>query len=353
VRQIVLPRHGGPEVLVLREAPDPTPYADEVRIAVEAIGVNFADVLARQGFYPDAPSLPAVIGYEVAGVIDRVGEGVAQQRVGERVLALARFGGYSSSVIVPSAHALPIPGRLTTVEAAVIPVNYLTAFVALYKIANVASGETTLVYGAGGGVGVAAIQLARLRNAAIIGTASAAKHDAIRQLGVENVLDPSQTNVADEVRRLTGNRGVDVVLDPIGGQHFRKSYQLLAPLGRLVLFGASSVINERNSWARAAFTMMTMPAFKSMQLINDNRGVFGLNLGRLWSEHGRIAQMMAEILLQFEAGHLQPVISRVFPMENAADAHRFLQSRANFGKVILTTSPESSLNGVAAASQKS
>lgn len=314
------------------------PRPGEVRIAVHALGVNFADVLARVGFYPDAPPLPAVVGYEVAGVIDAVGDSVANRRVGDRVLALTRFGGYATSVVVPAAHALPIPPRLSDTEAAAIPVNYLTAFVALYKLGNLSAGETVLLHGAGGGVGIAAIQLAQLRNATIVGTASTAKHEAIRKLGVEHLIDPRRADLTAEVRRITGGRGVDVVLDPIGGRHFRDSYRLLAPLGRLVLFGAASVIGERRSWWRAALTILRMPSFRSMALINENRGVLGLNLGHLWTEEHLIAAMMLEILEHVEAGRLQPVVARVFPLENAADAHRFLQSRSNVGKVVLTTS---------------
>ena len=314
------------------------PGPGEVRIAVHAIGVNFADVLARVGLYPDAPSPPVVVGYEVAGVIDAVGAQVENRRVGDRVLALTRFGGYSTSIVVPARHALLVPSRLSDVAAAAIPVNYLTAFAALYKLGNLAAGETVLVHGAGGGVGIAAIQLAQLRKAQIIGTASSAKHEAIRKLGVEHVIDPLRTDVSADVRRLTGGRGVDVVLDPIGGRHVRDSYRLLAPLGRLVVFGASSVVKERRSWWRAGLMLLQMPSFKPMSLINDNRGVLGLNLGRLWTEEHRIAAMMAEILGHAEAGRLEPVVAKIFPLESAAEAHRFLQSRSNIGKVVLTTS---------------
>ncbi len=312
------------------------PGPDEVRIAVRAIGVNFADVLARVGLYPDAPRPPAVVGYEVAGVVDAVGHAVEGRREGDRVLALTRFGGYSTSVVVPAAHALSVPSRLSDAQAAAIPVNYLTALVALYKLGNLEAGETVLLHGAGGGVGIAAIQLAQLRNAGIIGTASTAKHETLRQLGVQHVIDPLRSDVTAEVRRLTGGRGVDVVLDPIGGRHFRDSYRLLAPLGRLVVFGAASAIGERRSWWRAGLTLLQMPSFKPMSLINDNRGVLGLNLGRLWTEERRIANMMAEILQLVEAGSLQPVVGKVFPFEGAAGAHRFLQSRSNIGKVVLT-----------------
>jgi synaptic vesicle membrane protein VAT-1 len=338
VRQIVIARHGPAEVLRLREAQDPVPGTGEVRIAVRAIGVNFADVLARLGLYPDAPPVPFVPGYEVAGVIDAVGERDSRHREGDRVLALTRFGGYSTSVVVQAAHALAVPSRLSDEEAAAIPVNYLTAYVALYKLGNVEPGETVLVHSAGGGVGIAAIQLAHLRRAAIVGTASARKHEALRTMGVEHLIDPSAADVSTEVLKITAGRGVDVVLDPIGGRHLRDSYRLLAPLGRLITFGAASVAGEKRNWLRLARVFLQMPAFRPMALINSNRGVLGLNLGRLWSEEQRIGAMMAEILEHVEDGRLRPIIAASFPLEDPAGAHRYLQSRSNIGKVILTTS---------------
>src|SRR5262249_18656403 len=158
MRQAVIARRGGPEVLQIRDAPDPTPGPGHVRIAVRAAGVNFADVMARLGLYPDAPPLPAVVGYEVAGVVDAVGAGVTGLRPGDRVLALTRFGGYASAVVVSAAQTFATPASLTDIEAAAVPVNYLTAFIALYRLANVGAGETVLIYGAGGGVGIAATQ---------------------------------------------------------------------------------------------------------------------------------------------------------------------------------------------------
>src|SRR5689334_3294576 len=186
MRQAVITRRGPPDVIHIRETPDRTPGAGELRIAVRAAGVNFADVMARLGLYPDAPPLPAVVGYEVAGIVDAIGAGVSGFRAGDRVLVLTRFGGYATSVVVPATQVFATPARLTDVEAAAVPVNYLTASIALYRLANVLPGDTVLVYGAGGGVGIAATQLAKLRDATVIGTASTAKIDAIRTLGVDH-----------------------------------------------------------------------------------------------------------------------------------------------------------------------
>jgi NADPH:quinone reductase-like Zn-dependent oxidoreductase len=338
MRQVVITRYGKPDVLQLREAADPTPGDGEIRIAVRASGVNFADVMARLGLYPDAPKPPMVVGYEVAGLVDAIGAGVTDYRVGDRVLAMTRFGGYADRVVVPALFAFPIPDGIDDAAAAAIPVNYLTAFLALYRIANLLEGETVLVHGAGGGVGIAATQLARLRGATVIGTASSAKHEAIRQLGVQHAIDYRDGNLIANVRHITGKRGVDVILDPIGGKSFSDSYRLLAPLGRLIVYGVSSLASgERRNWFHALVTMLRMPRFAPLSLMNRNRGVFGLNLGHLWREHAQLADAMHAILREVAAGRLQPIVARTFPLENAADAHRFMQSRSNIGKVVLTT----------------
>jgi synaptic vesicle membrane protein VAT-1 len=337
MRQAVITRTGPPEVLQIREAPDPMPKAGEVRIAVRAAGVNFADIMARLGLYPDAPPLPTVVGYEVAGLVDAVGENVQGLRVGDRVLALTRFGGYASAAVVSAAQVFPVPPQLTDAEAAAIPVNYLTALIALYRLANVGEGESVLIYGAGGGVGIAATQLAKLRKAIVIGTASGGKLDAIRSLGVDHAIDRTREDVTATVRRLTSHRGADVILDPIGGRNFAVSYKLLAPLGRLVIYGASSLaVGERRSLLHTIRTVLSMPRFYPLSLMNQNRAVMGLNVGHLWTEGRQLRAAMDLILTHVAEGKLRPVVAKTFPLEQAADAHRYMQSRSNIGKVVLT-----------------
>jgi NADPH:quinone reductase-like Zn-dependent oxidoreductase len=337
MRQLVIPRHGAADVFEVREAPDRAPGAGEVRIRVRAAGVNFADILARIGLYPDAPKPPVVVGYEVAGVVDAVGPDVSSPYVGERVLALTRFGGYADSVVVPTAQAFKFPDRLSDAEAAAVPVTYMTAAIALYRMAALTAGETVLVHNAGGALGIAATQLARLRRATVIGTASAAKHDALRSFGVDHAIDYRHADVEAEVKQLTKGRGVDVVLDPIGGRSFGASYRMLAPLGRLVMLGISSMSGEQRSVWRVLRSWWEMKSFAPLSLINRNRGVFGLNVGHLWDERRVLAPLMDLVLTELSAGRLEPVVARTFPLERAADAHRFIQSRSNIGKVVLTT----------------
>lgn len=338
MRQAVITRYGPPDVFEIREAAEPTPGDDDVRIRVRAAGINFADVLARLGLYPDAPKPPVVVGYEVAGQIDRIGRRVTGFSEGDRVVALTRFGGYADTVVVPAAQVFRFPDDLSDAEAAAVPVTYLTAAIALYRMAALAPHETVLVHNAGGGVGIAATQLARLRRATVIGTASAFKHDALRSFGVEHAIDYRHADVAAEVRKLTHGRGVDVILDPIGGRSFTTSYRMLAPLGRLIIFGLSSAApaEQRSLW-RAFRAWMTTPRFDPMSLINRNRGVFGLHVGHLWDERPQLAPLMDMLVNELRAGRITPVVARTFPLERAADAHRFIQSRSNIGKVVLTT----------------
>jgi NADPH:quinone reductase-like Zn-dependent oxidoreductase len=337
MRQMVIPCYGAPDVFSPRDVADPVPGPGEVRIRIRAAGVNFADVLARLGLYPDAPRLPMVVGYEAAGVIDAIGPDVAGLAEGDRVVALTRFGGYADAVVVPTPQVFAIPEGLSDAEAAAVPVNYLTAALALYRMAALQPGETVLVHNAGGGVGIAATQLARLRRATVIGTASTMKHAALRTFGVEHAIDYGTADVVAEVRRLTRGRGVDVVLDPIGGKSFGDSYRLLAPLGRMVIFGLSAAAGgETRSWWRALGAWMRSTKFDPISLIHRNRGVFGLNLGHLWDERRQLAPIMEMLATELAARRLQPIVARTFPLERAADAHRYIQARQNIGKVVLT-----------------
>jgi NADPH:quinone reductase-like Zn-dependent oxidoreductase len=335
---MVITRYGDPGVFALRESPDPAPAPGEIRVRVRAAGINFADVLSRLGLYPDAPRPPMVVGYEVAGHVDAVGRDVVGFGEGDRVVAMTRFGGYSDVVVVPATQVFKFPDELSDAEAAAVPVNYLTAALALYRMASLSAGETVLIHNAGGGVGIAAVQLAALRRATIIGTASVGKHAALQQFGVEHAIDYRTTDVPAEVKRITKGRGVDVILDPIGGRSFLASYRMLAPLGRMIIFGLSAAApGERRSLWRALRAWMATPRFDPLSLINRNRGVFGLHVGHLWDERSRLLPLMEMLVGELRHGRLKPVVAKTFPLEQVADAHRYIQSRQNIGKVVLTT----------------
>lgn len=247
MRQVWITGVGGPGKLQVREAPDPQPKDGEVRIRVHAAGVNFADILAREGLYPDAPKLPAVVGYEVSGVVDALGAGADEALRDKEVFALTRFGGYSEYVIVPADRAIPKPETLSHEQAAAIPVNYLTAWQLLVVMGSLKPTESVLIHNAGGGVGLAAIDIARHVGAKIYGTASAAKHAFLKERGLDHPIDYRTGDWSAELERLTQGRGVELITDPIGGAHWRKSYRALRATGRLGMFGASTATDSKSS----------------------------------------------------------------------------------------------------------
>ncbi|MEZ4452106.1 MAG: medium chain dehydrogenase/reductase family protein [Nannocystaceae bacterium] len=336
MRAIVIPRAGAPDVLQLRESPDPTPGPGEVRIRVQASGVNFADIMARMGLYPDAPPMPCVVGYEVAGEIDAVGEGVTEPAIGDHVLALVRFGGYSDVVVLPAEQTVAMPAGLGFEAAAAVPVNYLTAWVMLIHLGALQATDTVLVHAAAGGVGQAALQICKTRGARVIGTASAGKHGRLRDLGVSECIDYHNEDFEVRIRELTGGRGVDIVLDALGGSALRKSYRCLAPLGRVFCFGASSLApGTKRQLLPALRGLLSMPRFGAVELMSDNRGVLGVNMGHLWGEGPKLRSMLHEIVAQISGGAFAPVVDRSFPFTEAAAAHAYIQAHKNFGKVVL------------------
>jgi NADPH:quinone reductase-like Zn-dependent oxidoreductase len=342
MRALVQTGIGGPEVLRVEERPDPVAGPGEVRIAVRAAGVNFADTLARVGLYPDAPKPPAVLGYEVAGEIESVGDGVSGVAVGDRVMAGTRFGGHAELVVVPAEQTLPLPERLSFEQGAAFPVNYATAYAGLVLMGSLREGDRVLIHAAAGGVGISATQLARNAGASrTFGTASAAKHDAIRAQGVTDPIDYRSLDFEREVSSATDGEGVDLVFDAQGPTSFRKGYRLLRPGGRLVMYGISENSHEgRRSipatlMSLAKMPAATMPWWRSLMMINENKGVFGLNVLKWWDTEGHLDRLTAPLLAGLEAGSLEPVVAEAFSFDRAGDAHRLIAERRNVGKVVL------------------
>lgn len=337
MRQVWLTKVGGPDALVLREASDPRPHSGQVRIRVKAAGVNFADVMARHGLYQDAPKLPCVLGYEVAGEIEEVGSRVEGFVPGERVLAVTRFQGYADTVCVSAPSVWRLPARLTFEQGAALPVNYLTALLMLRDMAHAQPGESVLVHNLGGGVGIAALQIARILGLDVIGTASAAKHERLRALGAEKLIDYRTEDFEAGVLRFTSGRGVDVALDAVGGKSFLKSYRSLAPFGRLVAYGAASLVEPGLRKALALAQTLAIPtfAFHPVRLMNDNRALMGFNLGHLWEETARLGAAMEWLLGHVAEGAVAPIVDRAFPLAEAGAAHMYLEERRNFGKIVL------------------
>ena len=339
MRALVITEYGGPEVLKIEERPDPQPGPGEVRVKVKAAGINFADLLARMGLYDDAPKAPCVVGYEFAGEIDAVGEGVTDYTPGQRVLGGSRFGAYAELVVTGATEIVPLPEDWSYEEGAAFVVHYVTAYAGLVRYGSLREGEDVLLHAAAGGVGIASTQVARLIGAGTIyGTASASKHDVIRSIGVDHPIDYANKDFRKEVRRISGEKApLDLVMDAIGGSSFRKSWSLLGAGGRLVCFGASSVMSgEKRNIGAIARMAATTPIFHPVPMMQSSRAVIGLNMLRLWDAKGSFDEYLTPLRDWIDQGKLRPVVAEAFPLERGGDAHRFLGERKNVGKVVLT-----------------
>jgi NADPH:quinone reductase-like Zn-dependent oxidoreductase len=330
MRAVVITKHGGPGVLEVQEQADPALGTGEVRIDVAAAGINFADVMARMGLYQDAPKTPCVVGYEVAGTILELGDGVEGLTPGQRVFAGTQFGGYASQVVVPAGDVVALPEELSFEQGAAIPVNYATAWAGLIGFGSLQRGERVLVHSAGGGVGIAATQIAKRSGAEVYGTASPGKHARCEELGVDHMVDYTQTG---------WERGLpqfDVILDAVGGKSFRTGYDLLRPGGRLVAFGASAVVSgQRRNLVTALGTVIRMPRFNMIKQMSESKAVIGLNMLTLWKDRGTLEPWIAPLSEMLADGTVKPVVAGTFSFEEVGAAQTMITERRNVGKVVL------------------
>src|SRR5579863_5729561 len=244
MRAMVVRRYGPPDVFEAREMPDAQPKSGEVLIRVKAIGINFADLLQRMGIYPGTPKPPFVPGLEVAGVVEKVAEGGKQAegtglKPGDAVAAFTRFNAYAEWVAVEASQAFRLPAGMPFDDAAAIPVNYVTAYHSMFAMGNLQPGERILIHGAAGGVGIAAVQLARARGLVTFGTAGPAKQEYLRKIGVDHAIDYTKNDFVEVVRKFAPD-GIEMVMDAIGGKSFSRSEKCLGPTGRLVVYGLSA-----------------------------------------------------------------------------------------------------------------
>jgi NADPH:quinone reductase-like Zn-dependent oxidoreductase len=303
-----------------------------VLIDVAAAGINFADLMARLGFYPDAPKPPCVVGYEVSGTLAELGDGVnGKLEIGQRVIAPVRFGGYAERAVARADGLVPLPDGVSFEHGATITIAYATAWEALIRAGNLQPGERVLIQAAAGGVGIAATQIAKRAGAEVWGTSSPGKHEAIRGFGVDHPVDYTRSGWERGLPKL------DLVMDALGGASFRRSYRLLRTGGRLVCFGASGVVSgERRNLLAAAKTALQMPRFNVIKQMSDSKSVIGLNVLSIWDEFqsaDRWTKPLSELLAD---GTIQPVLAEAFAFARAPEAHRFISERRNIGKVVLT-----------------
>jgi putative PIG3 family NAD(P)H quinone oxidoreductase len=323
VKAIVVDSPGEPEVMHLGEVPDPTPGPGEVLVRARATAVNRADTLQRRGFYPPPPGASEIIGMEVAGEVAALGEGAEGWRAGDRVMGLLSGGGYAELVAVPAGQLMPIPEGMSYTDAAAIPEVFLTAHDNLFTRGRLTAGETVLIHGGAGGVGTAAIQLARRAGARVLVTAgSAHKLERSRELGCDAGINHREEDFPARVGELTGGRGADLILDVMGASYLARNLDALATEGRLVIIGLQGG---------------TTAEIDLNQLLRRRLTVLATTLrGRPLEQKAQIVRRFVEDALPgFDDGTLRPVVDRVLPLAEAAAAHRAMEAGENVGKIVL------------------
>ena len=338
-KHVVITRHGGSEVLQVVEDELPEPQVGEVRVRILATGVAFTDVLIREGLYPGIPKVPFSPGYEIIGVVDKLGTGVSTLELGQRVAALTIVGGYSEFLCLPASELVPVPAGVDSAEAVSLVLQYVTAYQLLHRIAKVKPGERILIHGAAGGVGTALLELGKLAGLEMYGTASQPKHELIARLG-GIAIDYKHEDFVGQIRHFTRD-GVDVVFDAIGGSHLIKSYKTLRKNGCLINYGFSSALatkSHRMLTFAANFVLLLM-----LKWLPDGHNVAFYNIAGFKKQHSDwFREDLTSLFNLLAQGQIKPVISDRLPLTQAAHAHELLDHSAVHGQLVLLCTQENS-----------
>jgi len=339
MRQVVYPQAGPPEIMRIEDAPDLTAGPGEAVVRVHRAGINFADLMMRLGLYDAAPDFPFTPGYEVAGVITGLGEGVAGFDIGQRVGAFTRFGGYSEQVRVRLDQLLPLDHEVSFDIAAAMPVTYITAFHMLVHLGNIQPQDSVLVHHAAGGVGTAAAQIARAYGAGrLFGVASTPKREFVEAQGMR-FIDREREDFVDVVKSETAGAGVHHALDPVGGPHLMRSYKALRQGGRLYVFGGSAFVPGSSlARLRAGLQYLRTPKFAPLKMMGSNKAVLGVHIGR-FDDLDLLKREMLMLFGMLHSRQIAPVVDKVFRFEDVVEAQHYIHARKNRGKVLLDFSP--------------
>ncbi len=336
MKKIVIEKPGSYEKLVLKEFPDPKPGKGEVLIDCKACGVNFADCCVRMGVYSSAKKYvgwPITPGFEVSGIVRAVGEGVHRFSVGQKVIALSLFGGYTSHLTVHESFVYPLPNALSFTQGAAVPTIFLTAYYALLELAHPRPGSRLLIHSAAGGVGGALIQLGKLLECHVTGVVgSSHKVEAALQLGADKIIDKSRHDLWKEAELY------DVILDANGPETLKQSYRHLATGGKLVVYGFHTMLSKGRgtpNWFKIFKSYLTTPRFNPLQMTTDNHSVMAFNLSYMFSQAEILQEAVGRLMEWFENGKLVPPTITCFPLEQTAEAHKALESGQTIGKIVL------------------
>ncbi len=339
VKRIVYSKIGGPESIEIIDEELGKPNNNQVKVRVYRAGINFADLMMRQGLYGSNPDFPFTPGYETSGIIIETGDEVKKLEVGERVIAMTGFGGYAEEVIVDSSRIIPIPDEISFDQAAAMPVTYGTAYHMLVFLGRMKKDDSILIHHAAGGVGTAAAQICNSIGAkVIIGTASESKKEFVESLGMRFV-DRENEDFVKVCKELTGGKGVHQAIDPVAGKHLMRSYNSLRNGGKLHCFGASSAVpKEKRSIFAALKMVLNTPKFNPMKMMNSNKAVFGVHMGRMDDEE-IFRNHLEELGKLLQNGEINPIIDSVWRFEEVVEAQKHMHNRKNRGKVLLDFSP--------------
>lgn len=341
-RALVLTGYGGYDKIKLqvKTMMKPQLKPGEVLVRVKACGLNFAELLGKQGLYELLPAPPVTLGMEGSGVIEAVGEDVKDRKVGDRVIAMNRSGMWQELVVVSADRTFPMPEEMSFEEAAALPITYMTAYMMLFEMANLRPGKSVLIHMAAGGVGIAATQLCQtVQDVTVFGTASASKHEIITQVGVTHPIDYRTKDYVAEIRKISP-KGVDIVLDPLGGSDTQKGFNLLRPLGMLIVFGAANcVTGQKKNLLAVAKTWYNQFSLNTLKLMQTNKAISGFHLGHL-SDETLFIGTMSKLLELYKQGKIKPRIDSCYHFEEVAEAMKRMHERQNIGKVILLPEPK-------------
>ncbi|XP_050421793.1 synaptic vesicle membrane protein VAT-1 homolog-like [Adelges cooleyi] len=342
MKAVVLTGFGGLKSVKILKKPEPTLGEGEVIIRVKACGLNFQDLMARQGAIESLPKAPFILGFECSGIIEQVGEGVENFKVGDRVVALPEWRAWSELVSVPAKNAFAIPEGLDFVDAAALATNYIVAYVLLFELGAVKPGSNLIVHSAGGGVGQAVAQLCKtVDNVTVFGVASKTKHEALKGT-IDHLLERG-SDYAAEVRKVTPE-GVDLVLDCVCGEECSRGYSLLKPMGKYILFGSSNIVTgETKSFFSAAKSWWQVDKISPLKLFDENKTLVGFNLRRLLfhqNQAGYVANIFNKVIGLWKDGKVKPVIDSTWAFEDVGEAMQKMHDRKNIGKIVLDPSLE-------------
>lgn len=333
VAQLV--KHGNdPSCFKITEVDKPTPKPSEVLIKVQAFGLNYADVMARLGLYREAPPLPSVLGYEVVGIVESVGQGVDASKTGKQVVALTEFGGYAEYVATSELATMILPFEMPLASAAALATQYATAYYATYQLGNVQEGDRVFIHASAGGVGLALIQFCKLKNCTTYGTVSSdIKAETIKQLGVQHVINSSKQNVLQEIQALTNK--LDVIFDSVGGKGVKVGIKALSAGGRIICYGGSQLADGSGILNLIKFGL-SFGFYSPIEFLSQSKSIMGINMLKLMREHPTSLQIILNgITRLLQEKKISIPMGEAFPISKLFEAHQHLQSRKSVGKLVV------------------